>query len=150
MDEATPWPPRRRRWRGAVRVLLAAALPVLGVRVVLFATGLAVLGMVLLLILPGAFILGVSLPVFGLSEWDLHADAAWPIGIALSLLWPVGLVLGYWVGFGLLKGQSGGRKAAAMAGVAVAWCLLLSLLFYAGAEKRKPAAHRYTTPPTPT
>ena len=129
MHEPTPWPPRRRSSGGARVVLLAAAL--------------AALGVIPLLGLPGAFILTVSLPVFGLSEGDLHPDAGWPIAIGISLLWPVGLILGYWVGFGLLKRQSGGRKGAAMAGVVVAWCLLLSLLFYAGAEKRKPAAHLY-------
>lgn len=120
MYDPTPWPPRR--------------------RLVLLAVVLAVLGVIPLLGLPGAFIVMVSLPVFGLSEANLHADAAWPIAIFISVLWPAGLILGYWVGFGLLKKQSEGRKKAAMAGVAMAWCLLLSLLFYAGAEKRRPAA----------
>jgi len=106
----------------------------------LLATVLAVVGVIPLLGLPGAFIMMVSLPVFGLSEANLHADAAWPIAIYISLLWPVGLILGYWVGFGLLKTQSDGGKKAAMAGVAIIWCLPLSLLFYAGAEKRRPAA----------
>ena len=105
---------------------------------VLLATALAVLGVIPLLGLPGAFIVTVSLPVFGLSEADLHPDASWPIAIMLSLLWPVGLILGYGLGFCLLKEQSEGRKMAALAGVLVAWCLLLALLFYVGAEKRKP------------
>jgi hypothetical protein len=114
--------------------------------VLLLATALAALGVVPLLGLPGAFLLTVSLPVFGLSEHDLHPDSGWPIAIVISLLWPVGLLLGYWVGSGLLKRQSGGWQRAAMAGVVVAWCLLLSLLCYAGAEKRKPAAHLYRPP----
>jgi hypothetical protein len=105
---------------------------------------LAVLGVIPLLGLPGALIMTVSLPVFGLAEADLHADAAWPMACFISLLWPIGLILGYWVGFGLLKKQSQGRKKAAMAGVALAWCLLLSLPFYAGAEKRKPAANHFS------
>jgi hypothetical protein len=126
MYDPTLWPPRRRSS---------------GVRVVLLAAALAVLGVIPLLGLPGAFIATVSLPVFGLSEGDLHPDASWPIALYISLLWPVGLILGYWVGFGLLKKQSEGRTA--MAGVAIAWCLLLSLLFYAGAEKRKPAASAF-------
>ena len=127
MYDPTPWPPRRRRLSGW--------------RVVLLATALAVLGVVPLLGLPGAFISMISLPVFGLSEGNLHSDAAWPIAIYISLLWPAGLILGYWVGFGLLQKQSKVRQKAAMAGVAMAWCLLLSLLFYAVAEKRKPTAN---------
>ena len=126
MFEPTPWPLRRRRLPGGVRVL---------------ATALDVLGVIPLLGLPGVVIVTVSLPVFGLSEGDLHPDASWSIACLISLLWPVGLILGSWVGFGLLKRQSQGRKGAAMAGVVVAWCLLLSLLIYAWAEKRKPAAH---------
>ena len=103
---------------------------------VLLATALAILGVIPLLGLPGAFILTLALPVFGLSEGALHPDSAWPIAIGISLLWPVGLPLGYGVGFSLLGRQSGARKTAAMAGVVVAWCLLLALLFYAWAEKR--------------
>src|SRR5262245_35527910 len=127
MDEPTPWPPRRRRLSG-------------GVRVVLLAAALAVLGVIPLLGLPGALIVTVSLPVFGLSEGDLHPDASWPVAMLISLLWPGGLVLGCGVGFGLMKGQSGARKGAAMAGVVAAWCLLLALPFYLWAEKRKPVA----------
>ena len=48
--------------------------------------------------------------------------------------------------FGLLAGQPRWRQAAAMAGVAVAWCLLLSLLCYARAEKRKPASNPSVEP----
>src|SRR5262249_28587278 len=132
MYEPTPWPPRRRLSGGARVLLLAAAL--------------AGLGVVPLLGLPGAFILTVSLPVFGLSDGDLHPDSAWPIAILISLLWPVGLLLGYGVATGLLGRQSGGWQRAAMAGVVAAWCLLLALLCYAGAEKRKPSAHRYGPP----
>jgi hypothetical protein len=108
--------------------------------VALLAAALAVLGVVPLLGLPGALIVTVALPVCGLSEQDLHPDAGWPTAILVSLLWPAGLILGYGVGFGLLARQSGGRKVAAMVGVVVAWCLLLAVLCYAGAAKRKPAA----------
>ena len=112
----------------------------------LLAAALAALGVVPLLGLPGGLIVTASLPVFGLSERDLHPDSGWPAAVLVSLLWPAGLVLGYGAGFGLLAGQPRWRQAAAMAGVAVAWCLLLSLLCYARAEKRKPASNPSVEP----
>ncbi len=91
------------------------------------AIGVAVLGLALLGI-PGALVFTLLLPVVSLflSNTSIHADAAWPIAIWITLLWPISFPVAYLISWGLFANRKRRFKWLMLLGITLIWALALT------------------------
>jgi hypothetical protein len=97
----------------------------LGIAIAAAALGLALLG------IPGALIFTLLLPIVSLflSNTSIHADAAWPIAILITLLWPVSFPLGYLAAWGLFANRKRSFKWLVLVAITLLWALALTFYY---------------------